>query len=71
MTKTAKRRTQPRVRTTVNYGSCELFSSFEMRCPLCGLLIPPNTAHTCKNPRVPGSKALEHELPRLRGSRRG
>jgi hypothetical protein len=29
-------------------GTCALFASFEMRCPLCGTVIPARTPHSCK-----------------------
>lgn len=33
---------------TVRYERCELFSTFEMTCPLCGAVVPPSTPHVCK-----------------------
>lgn len=31
--------------------TCEMFSTYEMVCPLCGLTIPPNTPHKCERAR--------------------
>lgn len=32
----------------VRYEKCELFSTFEMVCPLCNVTVPPNTVHECR-----------------------
>lgn len=29
-------------------GTCEMFATFDMNCPLCGLLVKGGTAHKCK-----------------------
>lgn len=29
-------------------SSCTLFASFEMRCPLCRVMVPPDTLHQCE-----------------------
>jgi len=51
---TKKKTPAPRVR--VNYGSCVLVATIPMRCPLCQLVIPANTPHSCENPKVPESR---------------
>ena len=28
-------------------GSCKLFASFEILCPLCGVKVPANSHHSC------------------------
>jgi hypothetical protein len=54
--------------------TCHLFSTEPMTCPLCGVVVPPNTNHFCqrpdpwaKTPRPPGSKeaAAAAELLRI------
>jgi hypothetical protein len=32
-------------------GACAIFSSSPINCPLCGVLVPANTPHTCKRDR--------------------
>lgn len=43
---------QPRMRgpvVTVRItGACDLFASFPMQCPLCGVTVPANTPHSYK-----------------------
>lgn len=29
-------------------GRCDLFATFAMSCPLCGVEVPANTPHSCK-----------------------
>lgn len=35
----------PKVRVT---GSCQLFATFDMVCPLCAITVPANTVHHCE-----------------------
>jgi hypothetical protein len=43
----AKKKPSPRVRVQVQIANCELFCSSPMRCPLCDVLVPANTPHSC------------------------
>lgn len=36
------------MKTNVTYGECYVFSKNPMHCPLCKILVPPNTEHSCK-----------------------
>ncbi len=29
-------------------ATCELFATYPMTCPLCGITVPANTPHTCR-----------------------
>lgn len=29
-------------------ATCKIFSTFEMKCFLCGAVVPPNTPHSCE-----------------------
>jgi len=39
---------KPAARMTVQVARCEVFCSEAMTCPLCHVLIPANTHHTCE-----------------------
>ena len=43
-------RKPPKPVVKVGYGSCVMFSSWLMRCPLCHVEVPANTQHQCSNP---------------------
>jgi len=43
---------------TITAGTCTLFATWPMRCPLCKLEIPANTPHHCENPRVQDEPTL-------------
>jgi hypothetical protein len=43
-----KTATTPRVK--VSYSSCKLVASWDMNCPLCGVLVEANSQHSCTSP---------------------
>lgn len=52
----------------LSYSECKLFSTIGMRCPLCGVDVPANEAHSCSSPKqpridvVPGAVVPEQRL---------
>lgn len=48
MAKKRKASPRPKVRRLVSGGTCELFSTHAMVCPLCRTLVPAKTAHKCE-----------------------
>jgi hypothetical protein len=36
-----------RMKTAVSSGSCSLFATFDMNCPLCKTLVKAGTPHEC------------------------
>lgn len=45
MAKRPKKKPAVTVRVT---GVCTLFATIEMRCPLCDVIVPAGTPHSCK-----------------------
>ena len=43
----AKKKVPAKARITVASATCEMFATFDLQCPLCGLTIPANTPHKC------------------------
>lgn len=44
---------KPAVRVRLHVGTCTLFCSWgPMRCPLCQVVVPASTSHTCANPKI-------------------
>lgn len=39
---------KPKIKKRVQVATCEIFSTSEMRCHLCNVIIPPCTQHSCK-----------------------
>jgi hypothetical protein len=48
-----RRPKKPVVITRVQTGFCQLFATFEMKCPRCGVIVPAKTEHRCGTERQP------------------
>lgn len=44
---TAKRKPKTQATVKMRTAVCKLFCTSEMRCPLCGVIVPPSTPHLC------------------------